>query len=147
MVVIRLGLSSAPLHGNTRETLMRLILLILLLLPVAACSNPLLFGSEADGIVLRNRATHPLLYLAVEREVCTRLDPNPSWRVADHLDHLIEPGETRRIEVDAYQRGDDVCIFLYRVTDRSGTVPLVKSLTVTHAELRRSNYLVVVETL
>ena len=122
-----------------------LVFFVLLLLVAPACSSPLLSIGAAERVALQNRTSSPLLYLAVERELSTRVDPNPSWRVADHLDRLIEPAQTRDVEVQEYQRGDDVRVFLYRVADRSGEAPLVKIMTVTHAQLRRSNYLIVVE--
>lgn len=122
--------------------------LLTLALACSACADALLAGEEATQLTLVNRTPAPFLYLALEREASNLVDPMPSLRVAEHLERLVEPGQEVRIEPAGYTRGEDVRLFLYivPVTDegRTGEAPLVSIRTLTHEELNRSAYHVVV---
>lgn len=123
---------------------MRRLFYILLLALLSACSNP--FASPGvPGVRLVNATGVDLLYLGMERERAHVVDPAPLWRVADHSERRVRAGETRRAEIEGYERGADVRLFLYAVRDGSGEAPLGAMRTVTHEELRRSGYRIVID--
>lgn len=126
---------------------MRRLLVLGLALAGLACS-PLLSGGT--GVTLANRSDSALLYLAMDAESATLVDPNPVWRVADHLDRLVERGEEVEIEAEGYRRGRGVTLFLYAVPegDRATVMaPLADVVTLTDRQLRASGYRVVVREL
>ena len=119
---------------------MRFLLPVLTAFAIAGCSSLLLSPEDASDLVLVNHSGHALLYLALELQSSHPIDPNPSWRVAEHKHRLIEPGAERAIEVEGYTRGKDVRLFLYKVGDRNGEAPFTTVLTVTDEQLRESGY-------
>lgn len=126
---------------------MRRLLILALALAGVACS-PLL--SDGADLTLVNRSDSALLYLAMDAETATRVDPMPVWRVADHLDRLVEPGEEAEIEAEGYRPGLGVTLFLYRVPEgerENAEAPLVDVFTVTAQQLRLMGYRVAVDDL
>lgn len=126
---------------------MRGFLVLGLALAGLACAP--VWSGGAD-LTLANRTDAALLYLAMDAESARLVDPNPLWRVADHLERLVEPGQEVAIEAEGYRRGRGVTVFLYAVPagDRaSAMAPLVEVVTLTAPQLRAAGYRVVVREL
>lgn len=68
-------------------------------------------GAEA---VLVNLTTDAIYALAVDAETATRLDIAPEFTLADD-DGVVAPGGAGALDVEAYDRGDGVVVFVYRV--------------------------------
>ncbi len=132
-------------------------LLVPLLAAVAACQS--LSPQDPDGpIRLLNRTDRPVAAVAVSRDESALIDPNPALRAGEFEERKVEVGEYARLEqVSGYEPGDDIVVMLYARPDRlpahlaerygPGAAPLLKTITVTAAELRERENVVVVRDL
>ena len=122
----------------------------LLVFVVAGCSALAPDSDVPDVITLVNRMDKPLVYLAVERELGSRIDPQPSLEVDAHRERLIQPGASAIIAAEAimgYNLGDGVRFFLYEVTEGKAKAVLKDVLTLTHEELKQRKFRVEISSL
>ncbi|OZC03822.1 hypothetical protein [Rubricoccus marinus] len=92
-----------------------------LLLAAAACSY--FDGSAslpigADGRVA-NQTAEAIHVFAVDAETATLIDIAPEFDITDQ--RVVPPGETAPFDIDGYERGEDIVVFVYRVTDGHAT--------------------------
>lgn len=102
-------------------------------------SGPVAPGMERLALV--NATSDTVGFLALERELSSRVDPNPGLGVETLRGRVIAPGATAVVtvaEVEGYRPGADVRFFLYRVTGGYATFRAVLDVSV--AELARHGY-------
>lgn len=119
---------------RTKDIAMPGICALVLAGALAACGT---VDPADDEIVLTNRADFPVIAMIFELEASHLVDPIPTLEVTADDPRVIRSGASRRFRGDdvhgGYERGDDVRLFLYRV---SGDEALLDEIvTVTHAEL------------
>jgi hypothetical protein len=127
---------------------MRDLLLLVLACAGYACFSPSPGGGEGGdgdgGVWMENAGANAVLFSIFELEQSNLVDPAPTMQVEEHLERLLEPGQRRMVQVEGYARGDAVRLFVYDVPagQRSGAVQQSRIITVSHAELQRSGYVI-----
>lgn len=119
----------------------------LLLLTVVCVSYACFSPPPREGgteLWVENQGEAAVLFVAFELEQSYLVDPAPELSMEEHPDRLLEPGERRRVEVEGYERGRGVRLFLYDVPagQRGGPVPQSRMITLPDEALRRAGYVV-----
>ena len=121
------------------------MLIAAVLLPLlASCSNASLSGRDGNPVLV-NRTGNALLYVAFDLSQAALVDPNPAIDPADAPERLVAAGDQRTLSIAEYEEG--VLLFIYEIsaTDRSGPVPLSRTVRLTRAELLRMNNRIVLD--
>lgn len=108
---------------------------------VSACDVFEPSALREEVITVINLTDESMTILAVEREVASRLDINPTFSIDPDSDRIIPPGGSTRLSADDIWDvvpGDDVVVFLYSVEE--GEANYRGSLSLTDEELRNNGY-------
>ncbi len=117
----------------------------LLLLALAACSLADGWGrlpESADGLVV-NKTAESVHVFAVDAETAALIDLNPEFDITDQL--VVGAGEAAPFEIDGYERGDDIVVFVYRVAD--GRALYTTAVTASAREFARDDETVTITAL
>ncbi|HIG74717.1 MAG TPA: hypothetical protein EYQ24_09145 [Bacteroidetes bacterium] len=96
------------------------LLALALLLSACALTDPSdewanVREDSAEGVLV-NQTSEAIYALGVDAETATRIDIAPEFTLADDdRDGVVAPGEAGALDVEAYDRGDGVVVFVYRV--------------------------------
>ncbi|HEX2779888.1 MAG TPA: hypothetical protein VHM30_10335 [Gemmatimonadaceae bacterium] len=98
-----------------------------------------------EPLTILNPRRDTTAYIALDRELATRTDPNPELSAATLGDHVLPPGVEKVVERDdimGYRPGEAVTFWIYHVT--GGRAYIERQITVPPRASRGSGYRVVV---
>lgn len=96
---------------------------------------------RSDTITVVNLTDEPITVLAVDRDLASRLDINPTFPIDRDSDRIVSPGRSIELSADDvldFAPGNDVVFFLYSVQVEEATIR--GFLLVTGSELRDQDH-------
>lgn len=101
-----------------------------------------LFPAGADGRIL-NETPEAIHVFAVDAETATLIDIAPEFDITDQS--VVASGDSAPFEIDGYEPGEDIVVFVYRVAESRATY--ATTVTASAAEFARNDETVTVRSL